>query len=260
MKNKILVCILAVFLFTATGNTQMNGYAKTVDAYMLNKSPVKNSDVQDEMYLMPVQVSGYYAFLDIRTKDTIAGGRYDSVKPFYSYSNGLAPVKKNGKWGMINKYGKELTPCVYDEVDFENDELYKVKKAGRSGYVNRNGKEILPCIYTSLATDAGNKIWVEKDKKWGLYNINGDVISQPRFDGFQTFADGLAWVKNGEKWGFINEAGVMLISATYDWAQPFSDGLAVVSKDGMNGYVDKQGEEVITLHNHSVKAWQLYIH
>ncbi|MBL0154687.1 MAG: hypothetical protein IPP93_14850 [Chitinophagaceae bacterium] len=75
MKNKILAWILTCFLIPVTGYTQMNGYAKTIDAFMLNKSPVKNIDMQDEMYLMPVQAAGYFAFLDIRTKDTIAGGR-----------------------------------------------------------------------------------------------------------------------------------------------------------------------------------------
>ena len=30
------------------------------------------------------------------------------------FSNGLAPVKLEGKWGLVNKFGVEITPLKYN--------------------------------------------------------------------------------------------------------------------------------------------------
>ena len=65
---------------------------------------------------------------------------FDGFRPF---NNGLAAVKKNGKWGFINKKIKEQIPCKYDscgvvypylEEVFEYDIQGEVKK---KAYINR---------------------------------------------------------------------------------------------------------------------------
>ena len=39
--------------------------------------------------------------------------KYDWVNNFFE---GLASVKLNGKWGFIDKTGREAIPCKYDNV------------------------------------------------------------------------------------------------------------------------------------------------
>ena len=38
--------------------------------------------------------------------------KYDAVEEFYK---GLAPVKLNDQWGLMDTTGKEILPCVYNE-------------------------------------------------------------------------------------------------------------------------------------------------
>ncbi len=50
-------------------------------------------------------------------------------------------VQLNGKWGFINKEGKEVIPCKYD-VAFEfNEGLALVQLNGKFGYIDINGTE-----------------------------------------------------------------------------------------------------------------------
>lgn len=53
----------------------------------------------------------------------------------------------DGKWGVINKKGKEIIPCEYDLIYPFRDVITFVQKNGKWGVVNEKGKLIIPCIY-----------------------------------------------------------------------------------------------------------------
>ena len=69
---------------------------------------------------------------------------YDFVHDFF---DGLASVKLNGKWGFIDKTGKEIVPCKYDWVGSFSELLTMVKLNGQWGYIDKTGKEICPIKY-----------------------------------------------------------------------------------------------------------------
>lgn len=56
---------------------------------------------------------GLWGYCSVDGK-TIIEAVYESA---YSFSEGLAAVKMNGKWGFINTSGEVVVPCKYDEVD-----------------------------------------------------------------------------------------------------------------------------------------------
>lgn len=56
---------------------------------------------------------GQFGYCSIDGK-TVIEIVYDSA---YNFSEGLAAVKRNGKWGFINTFGEVVVPCKYDEVD-----------------------------------------------------------------------------------------------------------------------------------------------
>lgn len=56
-------------------------------------------------------------------------------------SNGFFNVRKNFKWGYLNKKGKEVTPLKYDcPADFK-DGLAMVRHNREFFYVDENGTE-----------------------------------------------------------------------------------------------------------------------
>ena len=62
-------------------------------------------------------------------------------------------VIKDGLWGIIDKEGKEIIPCKYDDIfdysldDYNNNNLLILKKNGKYGKVNNKGEEVVPFIY-----------------------------------------------------------------------------------------------------------------
>jgi len=57
---------------------------------------------------------------------------YDSAMDF---SEGLAAVKLDGKWGYIDKNGNEVIKCVYDCDGFFSEDLVAVRLNGKYGYL-----------------------------------------------------------------------------------------------------------------------------
>jgi hypothetical protein len=52
----------------------------------------------------------------------------------------LARVKKDGKWGYIDKTGRTIIPIEYDYVEsFNSEGLAKVKKDEKYGFIDRTG-------------------------------------------------------------------------------------------------------------------------
>lgn len=83
-----------------------------------------------------------WAFVD---KNLIFRGKglddtYEYIKPF---TDGIAAVKKNGKWGYVNTSLRIIIPCKYDSCDYNNigflSKVYNYKKDSTIAmYVNRN--------------------------------------------------------------------------------------------------------------------------
>ena len=68
---------------------------------------------------------------------------YHAAMPFCA--NGLAAVKKSGRWGFIDKSGTEVIPCTFeDTLGFEEGNLAPVKKNALWGYVSKDGELIVP--------------------------------------------------------------------------------------------------------------------
>lgn len=52
-------------------------------------------------------------------------------------------ANQNDKWGFVNKKGQLITECIYDEVEyFTEDGIAKVKKDGKYGFIDGNGKMV----------------------------------------------------------------------------------------------------------------------
>ncbi|MBQ5814588.1 MAG: WG repeat-containing protein, partial [Flavobacteriales bacterium] len=70
--------------------------------------------------------------------------KYDYVSGFFE---GLAVVEKGEKKGYIDKTGREVVPCIYDDAWNFSEGLAYVRKDGKYGYIDKTGKEIASYKY-----------------------------------------------------------------------------------------------------------------
>lgn len=59
----------------------------------------------------------------------------------------LIPYRKGDLWGYANPYKSIVIEPVYNEADLFYEGLAVVKKAGKYGYINKDGKVVIPIKY-----------------------------------------------------------------------------------------------------------------
>ena len=159
-------------------------------------------------------------------------------------------VKKDNRWGYIDKSGVEKIPTIYEEVGFNiNENLISAKKNGKWGFINRKNKTIIPFIYDEAYAFLNGLSFVKKGDKFGCINLKNKVVIKFNLEKtkFPFFTNNLALFKKGNKYGYINKKGKIKISAIYDRAFPFVDNLAYVELNGKSGFIDKKGKEIVPL-------------
>lgn len=141
--------------------------------------------------------------------------RYEEARSF-NKSNATW-VKRNGKWFVINKLGRELTATEFDNVrDFE-------KNGYAIGSVSQNGK-----------------------KQYGLIDEQGKMICKPEWDDIGFMQTGLVPVSKEKKWGYCDNTGKLVIPCVWDDAWRFSSaGTAVVVRNHIRGMINTDGKILI---------------
>ena len=157
----------------------------------------------------------------------------------------LVRVRRNGKYGYVDKSGHEVIPCKYDYAGNFREGLAIFEKDDKWGYIDKKGREVIPCKYDRTFNFSEGLAIVEKDDKWGFIDKEGREVIPCMYDAAGSFSEGLAYVEKDDKWGFIDKEGREVIPCMYDAAGSFSEGLAYVKKDDKWGYIDKTGREII---------------
>ena len=123
----------------------------------------------------------------------------------------MAAVCLGNQWGFINKKGREIVPCVYDDV-----------------YSFQNGMAAV-CL----------------DNRWGFIIKESREVIPPKYDDVYSFQKGIAAVKSRGKWGFIDKEDKEIISHKYDTVYSSQEGKIGVCLYNKWGVIDKEGKEII---------------
>lgn len=124
-----------------------------------------------------VTLGGKYGIID-ESGNLLGKLKYDKIRSLVSISKYGEEIKFakyfeaciEGKWGFLNKQGKEMSPFVYDEIqmrDFEGG-FVRVCKNGKWGYVNDKCEEMCEFIY---------------ECDWWDFLRLGDKLYKPNVDG-----------------------------------------------------------------------------
>ena len=170
--------------------------------------------------------------------------KYDNVR---SFSEGLASVKLNGKWGAIDKLGNEVVPIEYDEVFAFSEGVASVKLNGYWGAIDKSGNEIVPIEYDEVWAFREGLASVKLNGSWGVIDKYGNEVVEIKYDHPVVFKEGLASVSINEKYGIIDKLENEVVPLEYDSTYNFSEGLASVGLNNKWGVVDKLGNEVLPL-------------
>lgn len=107
----------------------------------------------------------------------------------YDFSEGLGAVKRDNKWGFVNKTGKEIIPLIYDDVQRFSEGLAAVCLNGKYGFIGQTGKEVIPLMYDEvkkfskgLANVKLNGEYFNIDKTGKIVIVKKDKVENISFD------------------------------------------------------------------------------
>ena len=171
--------------------------------------------------------------------------QYSAVDVF---NEGLALVKRNGKFGYINEAMKEVIPCIYDKADAFMHGIAIVENGGKFGALNTKGELVIPFDYLILADLSmfgPTLLMAIKERLWGVINKKNQVIVPFEYDEVMTMGGMVTVTKQGKK-GLYNHNGQLIVPVVYDDIQhPLMDFTSInVCKNGKWGVLNKVGKEI----------------
>lgn len=209
---------------------------------VLSKTFWQSSEEYASLDLRPIN----YGYIDEMGQSITCGFCYDEAKDF---SGGLAAVKKDGKWGYINKKGEVVLPFVCKEVESFSSGLAAIHYEDGYGFINMDGKIIISTIYLEVGKISENLVWAREkgSSKVGFLDLDENWVISPAYDYAGDFSEGLARVSTMGIYGFIDRSGVCMIDFLFQDAGSFSDGLTWVKMNNKFGFIDKNGVIIIPI-------------
>jgi len=172
---------------------------------------------------------------------------------FVCYSQNLVPcwdeINKVKKWGYSDRfYSTVVIKCEYDSTFKFSDGLAKVKLNGKYGYIDKSGKMVIPAKLESAGDFSEGFTLNLVNGRYQYLDKKGLDVFKKTFKRAANFSDGAALVSNDEDMaGFIDKKGNTIVPFNYKMALPFKNGLATV-KEGDKDWkvINKKGVTVFT--------------
>lgn len=184
--------------------------------------------------------------------------------PVYIWNSGLSDrriaVRRNGKYGFIDSRGREIIPCIYDEVSPFFDARAKVRIGDSYGIIDTTGRIVLPLEYEDTSPKSTKYILcdglalIEKNGHFGFVDREGRVVIPICFQDAYQFSEGLAPVQYNGRWGYLDTRGNAQIPFVFDLASPFEWGRAEVYYQGTPHKIDLSGRCVKNCKG--IKLWK----
>lgn len=189
-----------------------------------------------------------------------------------------------GQCGMIDRTGKQIIPCNYDDVEYPSCGRIRVTKNDLNGYCDLEGHEIVPPSYRLAGPFSENlaPVLIDIDSfsvAFTFIDTMGRQTLKPIYENLSIMIDGYAAAQRYSRWGIIDRNGREMLPFMYEYITmpmdgfffagdslgmalfdyrfkpltkfvysnpgPLSEGRISVMRDGLYGYLNTNGKEVI---------------
>ncbi|MCB0600001.1 MAG: WG repeat-containing protein [Saprospiraceae bacterium] len=190
-----------------------------------------------------VITSGNTGFLNRQGKEVVST-KYQSGTDFNP--SGLAKVKSENKYGLIDTLGTFRLPAVYDWIGSLDGPYIALRQNRNFTIYDQAQNEILPGTYDQIAEPLDRVSAVQKSGKWYLLDLNNSL--ETPLEG--TLVQGLGSMRwsmfQDQKWYLVDASGTLLNETGFKQINRFQDDRACCMQDELWGYLGVDGKMVIT--------------
>jgi hypothetical protein len=171
-------------------------------------------------------------------KQAQTSAKYDSIAP---YSEGMAAVRLDGKWGYIDKTGKEVIPNKYNIAKYFSFGYAFVKLEDKWQIINQKGEEF---NYTILDKDL-ELLRLKVNDKIAYIDKTAKLVTPLKYDKANELDKNIAFTQIGDKFGVVGKSGE-ITEPKYDKVFAVSEGFRIVMQNDKYGYIDNETGKEIT--------------
>ena len=162
------------------------------DNYVIQNFDNYVIEPSDNTYIVGVRKECKYMVYDLN------GNLLDTYDGFINNwsGNAIFGVKKGGKWGYIDGYGKVIIPLEYEKVGDFSEGLAAVRKDDKWGYINLKNEVVIPFEFTNRGVSSfkNGVATYYTDSGIGLINMKGEIIAEPKYDSIEYVRENVAIV------------------------------------------------------------------
>lgn len=207
--------------------------------------------------------------------------RLKNIASDLMYEKSVLKYSQDGKYGLINFEGKQITKPIYEELDslpYKEGELL-VKQNGKYGVINIKGNKLVNNEYEQISVDgyytdengykyAGYIVSIKNEDgyRYGYLNSQGEKILDTEYNELSrvsTIEDNnnayLICAKNGQYGVSKSQKNILeneYQSITYD----STNKVFVVEKSKKYGIVDIEGKEIVPVQYSQIDITGIYLY
>jgi hypothetical protein len=235
------------------GGNSIWGYINTKGDYLIKPKFIEAYDFSEGLALVfeEQDTKTNYGYIDYTGKYIIKEIVENMDELFYSFHNGLVPIRKNNEIVYINKKGEIVIrpEKKLESADPFYDDLASVIIDGLYGFMDKEGKIVIEPKYYSCGAFSEGLAPVTLDKsKWGYINKQGQIVIDLQFDSAESFKNGVAKVReysfgnSGDKlsFGYIDKTGKYIWKPKTNKIIETTSGAKAISLNASSFIVDQK--------------------
>lgn len=170
-----------------------------------------------------------------------------------SFSEGLAAVRQQGRWGFIDNQGRwAISPRFQEVGPFKEGLAFARSEKGQLfGYIDPTGRWVIEAIYANPMSFSGGLAAVMVSGKFGFIDHQGKMVIPPSYKHvYASFKEGLAIITqgaSGDEWAYVDAKGRVAIGPLASFAsRGIGEGrVAMADAQGRFGFTDLKGHWLI---------------
>ncbi len=196
------------------------------------------------------------------------------------FENTVLKYKQDGKFGLIDLEGKEITEPIYDEISAVTykEGMLLVRKDGKTGIININGVEVIKPEYDSITVDNYYDVNTKYQRtgfivckvgdegyRYGYINYKGDKVLDTEYTEIERVTEieddkdvYLIAFKDGQA-GLLRNSKIILNHEYEDIIYYAYNDVFIVQRNAKQGVADRNGKIMIEPQYSNINFGGIYV-